>query len=90
MKQKHVEQGNFVKALRKIKNMLPLMPRLEYMRNCGDVAFSYKDVESGLLGNASMQANLPMMPRYLSWDNIIDMFLTRQAAAATYHVQAIP
>ena len=66
------------------------MPRLEYMRNCGDVAFSYKDVESGLLGNASMQANLPMMPRYLSWDNIIDMFLTRQAAAATYHVQAIP
>jgi hypothetical protein len=51
-RQKHVEQGNFVKALRKIKNMLPLQPKLEYLKACGEVAFSYREVENGLLGGA--------------------------------------
>lgn len=52
------------------------------MKGCGDVAFSYREVETGLLGGG----NLPQMPRYISWDNVIDMFLTRQPIAPTYHV----
>jgi len=49
-----VEQGNFVKALRRIKSLLPLQPRLEYMKGCGDVAFSYREVENGLLGGGNL------------------------------------
>ena len=71
-----------MKALRRIKSLLPLQPRLEYMKGCGDVAFSYREVETGLLGGG----HLSQMPRYISWDNVIDMFLTRQPIAPTYQV----
>lgn len=67
-KQKHVELGNFLRALRKIKTMLPLQAKLDYIRNCGEIAFSYKEVETTLT-----QGN----QRFISWDNIIDVFLTR-------------
>ena len=50
-KLKHVEANNFAKALRKIKNMLPLQPKLEYMKNCGDVSYSFKEVEQAILGS---------------------------------------
>ena len=51
--------------------MLPLQPKLDYMKRCGEVAFSYKEVEAGLSGVG--------VQRYLSWDNVIDMFLAKQA-----------
>ena len=73
-KQKHVELGNFVKALKKIKNMLPLQAKLEYIKNCGEVCFSYKEVENGLQ-NTEL--------KYISWDHVIDMFLSRQSATTT-------
>lgn len=47
-RQKHVEVGNFVKALRRIKNLLPLQQKLDYLKACGEVSFSYKEVEQGL------------------------------------------
>lgn len=50
-KQKHVEHGNFLKALKKIKNMLPLQTKSEYSKTCGEVSFSYREVEAGISGN---------------------------------------
>lgn len=68
-KQKHVENANFLKALKKIKNLLPLQARNEYFKTSSEVAFTYKEVEGGVIG----------MPKYLTWDNIIDIFLTKTA-----------
>lgn len=47
-KQKHVETSNFLKGLKKIKNLLPLMQRNEYYKNCSEVAFSFREVEIGV------------------------------------------
>jgi len=74
-KQKHVENTNFIKALKKIKNLLPLLPRNEYYKQSSEVAFTYKEVENGVMS----------MPKYLNWDNIIDIFLTK-----TSHSAAVP
>lgn len=48
--------------------MLPLLPQNEYYKTCSEVAFKYKEVESGILH----------MPKYITWDNVIDVFLTKQ------------
>ena len=69
-KQKHVETSNFVKGFRKIKHLLPLQTRNDYYKNCSEVAFSYKEVENGII----------KMPKYITWDNIIDIFLTKSFA----------
>ena len=63
-----MEKPNFLKGLRKIKNLLPLLPKNDYYKSCSDVAFSYKDVDSGVAS----------MPKYITWDNVIDVFLTKQ------------
>lgn len=69
-KQKHVETANFIKGFRKIKHLLPLQTRNDYYKNCSEVAFSYKEVENGV----------NKMPKYITWDNIIDIFLTKSFA----------
>ncbi len=66
-KQKHVENQNFIKALKKIKNLLPLQTKNEYYKNSSEVAFTYQDVENGVIG----------MPKYITWDNVIDIFLSK-------------
>ena len=63
-----MENTNFLKALKKIKNLLPLLPRNEYYRTSSEVAFTYKEVENGVIS----------VPKYLTWDNIIDIFLSKQ------------
>lgn len=67
-KQKHVENHNFLTGLQKIKNLLPLMNKNEYYKSCSDVSFTYKDVEFGIMH----------MPKFITWDNVIDVFLTKQ------------
>lgn len=64
-KLKHVESENFLTGLKKIKHILPLQSRNEYMKNSSEIAFSYKEVESVI----------SQMPEYITWDNIIDVFL---------------
>jgi len=66
-KQKHVDNFNFLAGLRKIKNLLPLVPRTDYLKQCSDVSFSFKEVENGIVN----------MPKYITWDNVIDVFLTK-------------
>jgi hypothetical protein len=68
-----VETANFMKALKKIKNMLPLQTKTEYLKSCGEVSFSYREVEQGLSGCQYPQQ------KYITWDNVIDMFLSRQS-----------
>jgi hypothetical protein len=69
-KQKHVETANFLKGLKKIKNLLPLLSRNDYYKNSSEVAFTYKEVEFGVT----------KMPNYITWDNVIDIFLTKSFA----------
>jgi hypothetical protein len=69
-KQKHVETANFLKGLKKIKNLLPLLSRNDYYKNSSEVAFTYKEVELGVT----------KMPKYITWDNVIDIFLTKSFA----------
>jgi hypothetical protein len=69
-KQKHVETANFLKGLKKIKNLLPLLSRNDYYKNSSEVAFTYKEVEIGVT----------KMPKYITWDNVIDIFLTKSFA----------
>ena len=54
--------------MQKIKNLLPLMTNNEYYKSCSDVSFTYKDVEFGIMH----------MPKFITWDNVIDVFLTKQ------------
>ncbi len=61
-------------GLQKIKNLLPLQTRNEYYKNCSEVAFTYKEVEQGV------QA----MPQYITWDNVIDIFLTKSFAVPSF------
>lgn len=70
-KQKHVELANFLKALRIIKEKLPLQAKIDYIRTCGEIAFSFKEVETFLSQGSQ---------RYITWDNVIDVFLTRSAS----------
>lgn len=44
------------------------MSKNEYYQSQSDVAFSYKEVENGLMH----------MPKYITWDNVIDVFLVKQ------------
>ena len=44
------------------------MNKNEYYKTCSDVAFSYKDVEFGIMH----------MTKYITWDNVIDVFLKKQ------------
>eukprot|EP00347_Sterkiella_histriomuscorum_P016987 403351092 len=76
-KLKHVETANFLKGLKKIKHLLPLQTRNQYFKNCSEVAFSYKEVESGVI----------KMPEYITWDNIIDVFLTKSFAQSIVNQQ---
>jgi hypothetical protein len=55
--------------------MLPLQAKLDYMRSCGEIAFSYREVEDSL--------SRGHVQRYISWDHIIDVFLSRQAPPPT-------
>ncbi len=71
-KQKHVDNLNFTKGLKKIKSLLPLMPRNDYYKNASDVAFTYKEVEQGVVS----------MPKYINWDMVIDIFLAKSFAQA--------
>ena len=66
-RQKHVDTLNFLKGLKKIKNLLPLQARNEYYKSSSDVAFAYKEVEQGV----------EQMPKYITWDNVIDVFLSK-------------
>jgi len=43
-----VETSNFLKGLKKIKNLLPLLSRNDYYKNSSEVAFTYKEVETGV------------------------------------------
>lgn len=61
---------NFVKGLKKIKNLLPLQTRNDYYKHCSEVAFTYKEVENGV----------NKMPKYITWDNVIDIFLSKQSS----------
>lgn len=67
-----METPNFLKGLRKIKNLLPLLPKNDYFKTTSDVAFSYKEVETGVIN----------MPKYITWDNIIDVFLSKQFSSS--------
>jgi hypothetical protein len=66
-KQRHVENSNLLKGLQKIKNLLPLQNRSDYNKQSSDIAFSFKDVEKCAMG----------MPKYVTWDMVIDFFLTK-------------
>lgn len=57
--------------------MLPLKAPLEYKRTCGDVSFSYQEVLRGLSGGDPPAGTAIRIPKYISWDNVIDMFLSR-------------
>lgn len=62
-----MDVGNFLKALKKIKNLLPLQPKLDYYKQTSEVAFTFKDVENGV----------KKMQKYITWDNVIDIFLAK-------------
>ena len=66
-KQKHVDTANFIKALQKIKNLLPLLPKNDYYKTTSDIAFSYQEVEQGI----------GSMAKFITWDNVIDVFLSK-------------
>lgn len=67
-----MDYNNFVRGLKKIKTLLPLQPQAEYFKNTSDVAFSYKEVEKGVV----------QMPKYITWDNVIDVFLSKSNTAS--------
>jgi hypothetical protein len=46
------------------------MPRNDYYKNASDVAFTYKEVEQGVVS----------MPKYINWDMVIDIFLAKSFA----------
>jgi len=46
---------------------LPLLPKNEYYKQSSEVAFSFKDV----------WASVQQLPPYITWDNVIDIFLTK-------------
>lgn len=47
---------------------MPLLAKNEYFKSSSDVSFTYKEVEYGIMH----------MPKYITWDNVIDVFLTKQ------------
>jgi hypothetical protein len=50
---------------------------LEYKRTCGEVSFSFQEVLRGISGGDPPVGTAVRMPKYISWDNVIDMFLSR-------------
>lgn len=52
---------------------MPLLTRNEYYKNSSEVAFTYKEVEIGVT----------KMPKYITWDNVIDIFLSKSFATST-------
>lgn len=74
-KQKHVEKENFIKALQKIKNLLPLQTKNDYLKTSSDISFTYLEVETGIYH----------MPKFINWDNVIDVFLTKQNQYSFIH-----
>jgi len=50
---------------------------LEYKRTCGEVSFSYAEVLRAISGGDPPVGTGVRLPRYITWDNVIDMFLSR-------------
>ena len=70
--QRHVQKENFLTALKKIKQVLPLEAPEKYYETQGAIAIPYAEVNSQFD---------ELLPQYVTWDHIIDVLLYKSITA---------